>query len=69
MCEPLAMLDTMSDIQDQQSATRKVRTVFMLGPAEREALEKISEDTGAPQSELIRRAVTQYLSTREGARA
>jgi uncharacterized protein (DUF111 family) len=40
---------------------RKVRTVVYLGKAEREALKKISEKTGAPVAELVRRAVQAWL--------
>jgi hypothetical protein len=36
------------------ATNRKVRTVFMLGPSEREVLEKLASDTGAPVSELLR---------------
>lgn len=41
--------------------TNKVRVVFLLGAAERTALEQRSSETGAPISELIRRAVSRYL--------
>jgi hypothetical protein len=39
----------------------KVRTVFLLDPADRDALEKLSAKTGAPVAELIRRAVAEWL--------
>lgn len=55
------MLDTL-DTQEQQNAEHKVRTVFMLGAAEREALDKISAETGAPVAELLRRAADRYLN-------
>jgi len=42
-------------------ATQKIRTVFYASPSDREALEKISEKTGAPVAELIRRAVAEWL--------
>jgi len=51
------MIDTMN-----QRDHRKVRTVFMLGPDEREGLEKVSADTGAPVSELLRRSVVLWLN-------
>lgn len=59
------MLDTL-DTQEQQSAEHKVRTVFMLGAAEREALDKISAETGAPVAELLRRAADRYLNDFSG---
>lgn len=40
---------------------KKVRTVFQLDEAERKALESLSKKTGAPLSELIRRAIADYL--------
>jgi ABC-type Zn uptake system ZnuABC Zn-binding protein ZnuA len=55
------MLDTL-DTQEQQIAEHKVRTVFLLGAAEREALDKISAETGAPVAELLRRAADRYLN-------
>jgi hypothetical protein len=39
----------------------KVRTVFLLDPADRDALERISAKTGAPVAELIRRAIADWL--------
>jgi predicted DNA-binding protein len=39
----------------------KVRTVLHMDEADRKALEKLSKKTGAPLSELIRRAVSEYL--------
>ena len=59
------MLDTL-DAQEQQSADHKVRTVFLLGAAEREAMDKISAETGAPIAELLRRAARRYLSDFSG---
>jgi hypothetical protein len=38
-----------------------VRTVFHLDKKDRAALEKMSNATGAPLSELLRRAVAQYV--------
>lgn len=40
---------------------KKVRTVFQLDEADKKALERLSEKTGAPVAELLRRAVTVYL--------
>jgi hypothetical protein len=40
---------------------KKVRTVFHLDEADREALERISKKSGAPLAELIRRAVSDFL--------
>jgi hypothetical protein len=44
-------------------ATHKTRTVVYFDPAEREALEKLSEETGAPIAALVRRAVAEWLKT------
>jgi hypothetical protein len=46
---------------DTESNPRKVRTVVMLDPAEREALEQLSDATDAPVSALLRRATRQLL--------
>jgi len=40
---------------------QKERTVVYFDPKEREALRKLSEKTGAPVAELVRRAVAEYL--------
>jgi hypothetical protein len=40
---------------------KKGRTVVYFDPAEREALHKLSEKTGAPVAELVRRAVREWL--------
>ncbi len=40
---------------------RRVKTIVHLDPEQRKVLEKLSERTGAPLAELIRRAVKQYL--------
>ncbi|HLV86644.1 MAG TPA: ribbon-helix-helix domain-containing protein [Candidatus Sulfotelmatobacter sp.] len=50
---------------EAQSAEHKVRTVFLLDQDKRVALEKLSADTGAPVAELLRRSVSNYLSSRE----
>lgn len=42
-------------------AMKKIRTVFQLDAADKKALEKLSQKTGAPVAELLRRAVTAYL--------
>ena len=44
---------------------QKIRTVFYLDKTEREALERISIKSGAPLSELMRRAVVAYLKVEE----
>jgi len=43
----------------------KVRLVFYIGRDERKALERISEKTGAPVAELIRRAINDWLKRQE----
>ena len=49
------------------ATTQKIRTVVYLDTAERKALDKLSEKTGAPVGELVRRAVSDYLTkTRRG---
>jgi predicted DNA-binding protein len=40
---------------------RKVRTVFYMNDADKKALERLSQKTGAPVAELLRRAVAAYL--------
>jgi hypothetical protein len=40
---------------------KKIRTVVHLDKPQRDALEKISQKTGAPVAELIRRAVAAFL--------
>jgi len=44
---------------------KKIRTVFHLDEADRKALVRLSEKTGAPLSELLRRAVTAYLKAQK----
>jgi hypothetical protein len=43
-----------------------VRIVFYVTAAEKAALTKISKQTGAPASELMRRALKQWLKGRRG---
>ena len=43
-----------------------VRIVFYVTPAEKAALTKISKQTGAPASELMRRAFKQWLKEQRG---
>lgn len=45
--------------------TGNIRTVVYFEKAQREALEKLSEKTGAPLGELIRRAVAAYLKAQK----
>ena len=52
-------------LHTEQERHEKVRTVFLLDPAERKALEQLSDDTGAPVSELLRRSVSSYLQNRD----
>jgi hypothetical protein len=39
----------------------KVRTVFYIDEIDKKALERLSQKTGAPVAELLRRAVAAYL--------
>jgi len=59
------MLDTLSNAQEKRNTEPKVRTVFLLGPTERAALEQLSAHTGAPVSELLRRATLHYFNNRQ----
>lgn len=43
-----------------------VRIVFYVSPAEKAALAKISKQTGAPASELMRRALKAWLKEQKG---
>ncbi len=43
----------------------KIKTIAHLDPEQRTALEKLSEKTGAPIAELIRRAIAEYLQKRK----
>jgi hypothetical protein len=43
----------------------KTRLVFYIDNEERKALEKISEKSGAPVAELIRRAIADWLKKKE----
>jgi Ribbon-helix-helix domain len=45
----------------------KIRTVAYLDRSQREALDRLSEKTGAPIGELVRRAVADYLKKTKGA--
>jgi hypothetical protein len=57
------MFGTINDCKhEERSADQKVRTVFLLGSCEREALERLSANSGAPVSELLRRSVALYLT-------
>ena len=40
---------------------RRIKTIVHLDPEDRKALEKLSEKSGAPLSELIRRAIKAYV--------
>ena len=44
---------------------RKVRTVIYVEKQQQEALNKLSETTGASVAELVRRAITDYLAKRK----
>ena len=48
-----------------EMVTKKIRTVFYLDKAERKTFEKLSEKTGAPVAELLRRAAAMYLKAQE----
>ena len=41
--------------------TKRIKTIVHLDPEDRKALEKLSEKSGAPLSELIRRAIKAYV--------
>jgi predicted DNA-binding protein len=43
----------------------KLRTNVYLSAEQKKALEKLSERTGAPVAELVRRAVDSYLAMRK----
>jgi hypothetical protein len=43
----------------------KVRMVFYIDRPQRQALDRISQKTGAPVAELIRRAVDSWLKRQE----
>jgi predicted DNA-binding protein len=43
----------------------KIRTNVYLSILQKKALEKLSERTGAPVAELVRRAVDNYLTMRK----
>jgi predicted DNA-binding protein len=45
---------------------KNVRTIVMLDKKTREALEAISQSTGAPVAELIRRAINEWLNKTKG---
>lgn len=40
---------------------KRIRTVFYLDKADRNALTRMSKETGAPLAALLRRAVAQYV--------
>jgi predicted transcriptional regulator len=40
---------------------RRIKTIVHLDPEDRKALERLSEKSGAPLSELIRRAIKAYV--------
>ena len=42
----------------------KIRTNIYLTPAQKRLLEKLSDRTGAPVAELVRRAIDAYLVAR-----
>jgi hypothetical protein len=57
------MLNALSDYtREKRNTESKIRTVFLLGPTERAALEQLSVNTGARLSELLRRATLFYLN-------
>ena len=43
----------------------KLRMNVYLNEKQKEVLERLSDKTGAPVAELIRRAIDQYLTTRK----
>lgn len=44
---------------------KRIRTVIYLDKKEREALDKRSRETGAPVTELVRRAIAEYIANRK----
>lgn len=46
--------------------TNDVRIVFYVSAAEKAALTKVSKQTGAPASELMRRALKAWLKAQKG---
>lgn len=58
-------LDPWTCVAKENLVMQKVRTIVHLEPKQREQLEKISKNTGAPVAELIRRAVAAYLEERK----
>jgi hypothetical protein len=51
---------------DRRNTLTNVRIVFYVTSAEKAALTKISKQTGAPASELMRRAFKQWLKGQKG---
>ena len=45
---------------------RKIRTVVYLEKHQQEILNKLSHKTGAKVSELVRRAIAEYVAKRKG---
>jgi hypothetical protein len=45
---------------------RKIRTVVYLEKKQQQALDKLSNKHGAPVSELVRRAIAEYIAKRTG---
>ncbi len=45
--------------------TRLIRTVIYLDKKAHAALDKLSEETGASRTELMRRAIAEYLTKRK----
>jgi len=46
-------------------AMKRIRTVIYLDKKEREALNRLSRETGAPVTELVRRAIVGYVAKRK----
>jgi hypothetical protein len=45
---------------------KKVRTVVYLEKQQQEMLNKFSDQTGAPVTELVRRAISEYIAKHKG---
>jgi hypothetical protein len=62
MCHGTEVINAMSPKNPSKiDDVQKVRTVVYLDKSEREALEKISEKTGAPVAALVRKAIAEWL--------
>lgn len=63
-CIYVCLYSTMYVMKRKSKADTKIRTALFLREEQLKKLQKLSENTGAPVAELVRRAIDAYLKLR-----